>query len=116
MSTKKFLTVMHFIVSALGHSPNLVSSAMEKRAHNVHIQHTCTCTLLLLQHYVHTYEADILELGVDMDLVFLLDLKAKVFDEHLHQSGGDVIQAGVKGGNEAGIKCNEVHPGEKYKD
>lgn len=50
-----------------------------------------------------------------MDLVLLLYLKAKIFDEYLHQSGGYVLQAGVKGGNEAGIKWNKVHPGrERY--
>lgn len=46
-----------------------------------------------------------------MDLVFLLDLEAKVFDEYLHQSGGYVLQAGVKGRSKAGIKWNKIHPG-----
>ena len=46
-----------------------------------------------------------------MDLVLLLDLKAKVFDEYLHQRGGYVLQAGVKGCNQAGIKLNKIHPG-----
>ena len=46
-----------------------------------------------------------------MDLVLLLDLKAKVFDEYLHQRGGYVLQAGVKGRNQAGIKLNKIHPG-----
>ena len=46
-----------------------------------------------------------------MDLVLLLDLKAKVFDEYLYQCGGYVLQAGVKGRNQAGIKLNKIHPG-----
>ena len=46
-----------------------------------------------------------------MDLVLLLDLKAKVFDEYLHQRGGYVLQARVKGRNQPGIKLNEIHPG-----
>ena len=45
-----------------------------------------------------------------VDLVLLLDLKAKVFDEYLHKDGGYVLKTGVKGRNKAGIKWNEIHP------
>ena len=51
-----------------------------------------------------------------MDLVLFLDLKAKVFDEYLHQRGGYVLQAGVKGRNQPGIKLNKIHPGIQTKN
>ena len=46
-----------------------------------------------------------------VDLVFLLDLEAKVPHEIIDQHGGDVIETRVEGGGKAGIKWNKIHPG-----
>lgn len=65
-----------------------------------------------MQHAIGTKETDVLEFGVDVNLVFLLDLESQVLDEYLHQRGGDVVQARVEGGSKAGVEWNKIHPAE----
>lgn len=68
-----------------------------------------TNTILSPAHEL-TYQVAVLDLEVDVDLVFLPDLKPKVMHKDVHQHGGQVFHTRRQCGHQAGIKWNQIHP------
>ena len=57
-----------------------------------------------------TNEAAVLDLGVDVDLVFLPHLKPEVSDENVHQHGSQVVYTRSQSGYQPRVEWNQVHP------
>ena len=101
MKMNTILTVTHFMVSAFGHRPNLVSSAEKqeevvKRERRLHI-------------WLLTNEATVFDLGMDVELVLLLHLKPEVSHENIDQHGRQVVHARSQGGHQPSIERNQIH-------
>lgn len=58
-----------------------------------------------------TNEADVLEFGVDVGLVLLLDLEAEHPHHCLHQQASHILHTGVEGGHQTRVEGDQVHPG-----